>query len=179
MSDRFSVRGVLRVYSVIQPVEAPLVGEGLYGALYRGEATLAYETHNLIVNRGLAAIAKFLGGAAGAPVIDGSGVSDINELVVDRMELGDALVPPVPATTDIGSVVNLVYVPQVVVSYPTPYSVRFSGIVRHGEMNGTTFTEEALKMANGMVFAKVTGFSILKQVGAAKQFDHEIVFARA
>lgn len=177
MYDALSLRGIFRVFThqedhVLSPAEAD-------AALREGRAALDHEDHNLIVNNGLAAIAKFLGGAVGAPLVGGLGVTDIRQLAITRMELGNAPTPPIPVITDTTSVGNLVYVPQILVYYVTPYAVRISGIVRHNELNGTTFTEEALKMANGLVFAKATGFSVLKVPSAAKQFDHTITMDRA
>lgn len=176
MYDTLAIRGRLRIIShgedrILSPAEVER-------EVFDGRAQVEYENHNLIVNNGLAAIAKFLGGAAGSPTVGGLGVASIADLVVNRMELGNAVSPPVVAATDTMSVVSLVYVPQLLVGYPTAYSIRFSGIVRHSEMNGTTFTEESLKMANGVVFAKVNGFAVLKQASKAKQFDHEIVMGR-
>ena len=174
--EAISVKGMFRVLSV--PEDRIHTPEEVARGIRDGKIRVDYEHHNLIVNQGLQAIAKILGGGAGAPEVGGVGVFNITDLVVNRMELGNSPSPPAPVVTDIVSVVNLVYVPQLLINYAGPYTVRFSGVVRHAELNGTTFTEEALKMTNGLVFAKVNGFSVLKQVTAAKQFDHEIVFSR-
>lgn len=177
MHDALTIKGRLRIIS--HGEDRILTPEEIEREVFDGRAQVEYENHNLIVNNGLAAIAKFLGGGAGSPTVGGLGVASIADLVVNRMELGNAVSPPVVVVTDTVSVVSLVYVPQLIINYVTAYSLRFSGIIRHGEMNGTTFTEEALKMANGLVFAKVNGFAVLKQANKAKQFDHDVIFARA
>lgn len=176
MRDLVSIRGVFRVLDI--PEDCIFAPEEAEEGIRRGHISVAYESHNLIVNNGLSAIATILGGGAGSPAVGGLGVSNIADLTVTRMELGNAVSPPVPVITDTVSVASLVYVPPLLVAYPVLGGVRFIGIVRHSELNGTTFTEEALKMANGLVFAKVNGFSTVKNALHAKQFDHTILFSR-
>ncbi len=175
--EGFGVKGVLRVYE-LRGVNSLLTAADLAAAVADGYAVKAIETHNLVVNQGLEAIAKFLGGNAAAPTVGGSTFAELMDITVGTMELGSAVAPSAPLVADTTSVSVLVYTPPIIVSYPTAYSVKFSGLVPVGEANGTTFTEEALKLVNGKVFAKTT-FSKAKTSAYALQFDHTILFARA
>lgn len=179
----FSIRGIVRAFTVAPELarkqgNRPLVGALREQAIREGNLVQVMEHHNLIVNQGLEAIAKFLGGNAGAPTVGGGTFAELEDLVVAVMELGDATSPPSPAATDTTGVGSLIYQPPLVISYPGPYNIMFSGLLPIGEANGTTITEEALKLSNGLVFAKAT-FSRAKTSSFALQFDHTIYFARA
>lgn len=174
--ESFGVRGILRVYE-LHGVNSLLAADDLAAAVLDGAAVKAVETHNLVVNQGLEAIAKFLGNNLGAPSVGGSTFSTLEDITVGAMDLGSTVSPTAPANADTASVGTLVYSPPIVVTYPTPYAVKFSGLVPITEANGVTFTEEALKLRNGKVFAKAT-FSKAKTSAYALQFDHTITFTR-
>lgn len=179
----FRIQGIVRAYTVAPELARRLAGRPLLGhlreqALREGSARQVMEHHNLILDQGLEAIAKFLGGGAGAPLVGGGSISSIDDLVVTEMELGNAASPPAPAESDTTGVSSLVYQPPVTISYPTGFSIMFSGLLPIDEAVGETITEEALKLSNGLVFAKST-FSRTKTDAFALQFDHQILFGRA
>ncbi len=173
----FGLCGILRVYRVDPHVGRLLSGREMVRACAEGDARLVEETHNLVVDIGMQAIAKFLGGNAGAPLVGGSTFSSLEDLVIATMELGDTPTPPSPANGDTAGVGALVYTPPVTFTYPTPFSLMVSGVLPITEANGLTITEEALKLANGKLFAKTT-FSELKTNAYALQFDHTITWSR-
>lgn len=182
MGDLFRLCGIVRAYTVGPELAARLGGRPLVGALRaqalrEGSLVQVMEHHNLIVDQGMEAIAKFLGNNAGAPTVGGATFSSLSDITVATMELGNAVSPPAPAAGDVTGVGALIYQPPVVVSYPDPYSVMFSGLLPIGEANGEVITEEALRLSNGKVFAKAT-FSRSKTNAFALQFDHTIAFAR-
>ncbi len=157
---------------------APLIGEAFARAVHDGQAWVDFDRHNLVVNIGLSAIAKFLGNNAAAPTVGGSTFADLEAITVDTMELGAAASPSEPTTGDTTGVSNLIYTPPLTVSYPDDYSVMFSGVLPVTEAIGTTVTEEALKLVNGKVFAKCI-FSRVKTGSFGLQFDHTISFSRS
>lgn len=180
----FRLHGIVRAYEVhpglaqrLAPGQA-LLGEMARQARREGTMVQVMEQHNLVVNSGMQAIAKFLGGAAGAPTVGGLAVGSIDEIVVATMQLGNAGSPPAPSDTDTVGVTSLLYQPPMSVSYPTAYSIMFSGVVPQLEAVGATFTEEALILANGKLFARST-FSRSKGGSFALQFDHTILFSRS
>ncbi len=138
------------------------------------------EDKNLLVNIGLQVFSRVLGGNAGAPTINGSTFGDITDLTVVKMLLGNNPSPVTPAITQTTGVSSPIYEPLLAVSYPTDYSIRFTGIIPTTEANGQTITEEALYLKNSLVFAKrVLSPGEDKTSAFALQFDHEFVFARA
>ena len=179
MRHLLSVCGRLQIYNLMN--DTVLIGHDLEAACAAGAAVLAYDQHNLIVNNGLSAISRFLGNNINAPTINGgSGFSTLADLTIGTMALGSSVSPAPPVVTDSTSVATLVYSPVLSVSYPTAFSIRFSGVLPIGELIGTTITEEALKTVSGLVFAKVALATPYMKTGAnAAQFDHTITFARA
>jgi hypothetical protein len=148
--------------------------------------TTVFEEKNLLVNIGLQVFSRMLGGNVGAPTIDGLTFGSISDLVVSKMRLGRTPTPQTPAPDHTFGVETVVYEPLLIVSYPTPYSVRFTGILPTTEANGDTITEEALYLkknggdGNPLVFAKrLISPGIVKTSSAALQFDHEFTFARS
>lgn len=135
------------------------------------------DTHNLVVDVGLSILSRFLGRNRGAPLVGGTGFSDIDDLTIDRMQLGSTSAPAAPVAGDTTGVGTLLPAFPLTVSYPTTTSIRFSSVIPIGELVGTTITEEALLTINSKVFAKTT-FSIRKTGSAALQFVHTINFAR-
>lgn len=168
-----TVTGTLRVSRL--PVNRLFTDEELVR-----EKLVVREERNLLVNLGLQVFSRQLGGNVGAPTIGGSTFGSISDLVVTRMLLGNASSPAAPVTTDTTGVTAVLFEPSLVVTYPTDYSVRFTGIMPTTEGNGSTITEEALYLSNGMVFAKrVLSPGEIKDSSVALQFDHEFSFNRA
>lgn len=178
MPDSLGTFGRVRC-TVLRPgADRVLIGEEHDRAVRDGLAWVDFDRHhNLIVNTGLQAIAKFLGNNAGAPSVGGATFASLEDLTIGSMELGVAAVPVLPAVGDTVGVSSLVYTPPLTVSYPTDYSVMFSGLLPIGEANGQTITEEAIRMRGGKLFARTT-FSRAKTSAFALQFDHTISFAR-
>jgi hypothetical protein len=156
MADTFYIRGRLRALAI--PSDAPLIGDELQQALEDGRAQIILDQKNLIVNQGMSIISRFLGNNINAPLINGgSGFSTLSDITIGGMRLGSTVTPPLPSVTDTSSVGTLVYSPVLTVSYPTNFSIKFSGVVPITQLIGTTITEEA----------------------NAIQFDHVIDFARS
>lgn len=180
----FRLHGIVRAYEILPGLAQRLApGQAVLGELARqarreGTMIQVMEQHNLVVNIGMQAIAKFLGGAAGAPTVGGAAIGSLEEIVVATMQLGNAASPAAPAETDTVGVTSLLYQPPMTVSYPTAYSIMFSGVVPQLEAVGATFTEEALLLSNTKLFARST-FSRSKGGSFALQFDHTILFSRA
>ena len=183
MSDGLRIIGIVRAYEIHPELAARLGGRPCVGvlrdqALREGTLRLVLEQHNMVVDQGIEAIACFLGNNANAPTVGGSTFGTMSDITVGTMELGTAVNPPAPMATDTAGVGSLVYQPPLTVSYPTPASIMFSGVLPIGEANGLVITEEALRLVNGKVIAKAT-FYRPKTSSNAMQFDHRILFARA
>ena len=176
MSDGTKVTGRLTVLDV--PGSTPLFGADLERALADGSARVDFVSMNLLVNNGLSTFSRLLGNNACTPLLGGAGFSTLADITVQTMQLGNTVSPAAPAAADTSGVGSLVFTPTLIVSYPTPYSVMFSGVVPQTELIGTTITEECLRLGNGLVFAKKAPLSILKTAASGKQFNHEVIFAR-
>ncbi len=176
--EHLGIQGILRVFRVESNVNRLLNADEMRQAIGEGDARMIDETHNLVVDIGLQAIAKFLGNNLNAPTVGGSTFSELADITIAAMELGTTVSPADPDVSDTLGVGTLVYSPALVFTYPTSFSIRVSGVVPVGEANGLTITEEALKLANGMLFAAATG-EWEKTEDYALQFDHTLTFARA
>lgn len=184
MRDGFKIHGIVRAYALSPALErhagrgVPMLGPAARQAQAEENMRKVFEDHNLVVDQGLEAIAKFLGNNAGAPTVGGSTFGSLADITVASMELGTAVSPPEPVAGDTVGVGSLVYQPPITVSYPTAFSVMFSGVVPVGEANGVIITEEALRLANGKVFAKAL-LHWPKTSALALQVDHTITFSRS
>jgi hypothetical protein len=70
---------------------------------------------------------------------------------------------------------QLVYTPPLSVVYPDATSVEFQGVVPQTDGNGLTFTEEALYLRNGVLFARTT-FATAKTDTYALLVKHRFTF---
>jgi len=178
MREAFQVSGRLSVYALFDDIVSSSIER--QASLKDGTCRLVHTQRNLVVNNGLSAFSRLLGGGVGTPLIGGLGFSTWSEVAVTTMELGAAAVPPPPQATDTNGVGALVYTPRLVVEYPDPYTVSFSGVIPILELIGTTITEECLRLGNGLVFAKVKlATPTLKTGATALQFVHDISLVRA
>lgn len=178
MRDRIGIIGTLNVFRVFGSPDQPLSPHEMIRALRKGQAQLALLKRNMIVNTGLQVFSRMLGNNLGGPLIGGSGFADISDIAVGSMQLGTAVSPPAPSPTDSTGVSSLAYTPVLVAAYPDDYSIQFQGLLPMTEGNGSTFTEEALLLRNGLLFAKTT-FSEVKTSSFALQFSHTFGFGRA
>lgn len=160
-SNPLGVVGSLRVYAVTAK-----------------RRTLVLHKRNLVVNIGLSAVSRLLGGNVGAPSVGGGGFSTLDDIAVSTMRLGNHPSPTIPAVGDTVGVQQLIYTPALSVSYPDDYSVTFEGTIPATDGNGLTITEEALLLRNGLLFARTT-FAVPKTNAAALLFTHTISFSRA
>ena len=167
------LRGILAVHVIAGELDAALCPEDLAKAVRDRRAELTLCQHNLVVDTGLKAYTRFLGGNRGTPEVGGLSIISLSDLTVSRMVLGNTVNPPSPTPADATGVYTLLYTPTLAVSYPTNYSIMFSGLVPAGVAAGVTFTEEALMLSNGLVFAKTT-FLVPKRTGYSVQFSHQI-----
>lgn len=180
MNDGMRIIGRVRLTRVPAYVVEPLVGYDFDRAFYDGLADIVFDEHNLVVDIGMQAIAKFLGNNMGAPTVGGSTFADLSSITVGTMEIGDAASPAAPLAGDTTGVASLVYTPPITVSYPTSTSIKFSGVIPAPELVGTILTEEALKLVNGKLFAKCNFPTPYTKTGAhGVQIDHLIQFARS
>lgn len=175
MRERTFAQGILTVTRLRE--DRLLSDREMDAALRRGHAEVDFCIHNHIVDIGLSVFSRLLGNNAGNPLVGGSGFADLGAITVGRMDIGRTVVPAVPADGDTVGVATLAYVPALVVSYPTDFSVKFSGLIPTTECNSFFLTEEALRLQNGMLFARTT-FNRSKNSSFALQFDHLIEFAR-
>jgi hypothetical protein len=169
---QLSIRGRLTITRHRAP--RVLTRDELNVALRRREADVV-AVDNLVVNQGLQAIACLLGNGLGSPLVGGMGFSELNNIAVWSMQIGNTVSPPTPAPTDTSGVGSLVYTitaPTLIVTYPANGQVQFSGLVPNAELNGYTLTEEALLLQNGLVFAKTTFAPEPKASSFGLQFDH-------
>lgn len=140
---------------------------------------VVFEDRNLVVDIGMQVFSRMLGGNVGTPSINGSTFSSISDLAVTKMLLGKSGSPPTPTHGDTIGVYDVFYQPALTITYPTDTSIRFTGIIPSTESNGTVVTEEALYLANGLLFAKrIIVPGIVKPVGNALKFDHTFDFSR-
>ncbi len=159
------------------------------------------DTHNLIVDDGLSAISRLIGGGYGVPVV-GAGVttyplSALSGASVSTMLLGtrDALPAPLPGDGDAGPIPT-VDVPAgggfrgqftavggtLAISYPTPTSVRFTAYAGTGQWNDPNppITEEMLLTEMGTVFARVVlPIPVNTTSSSGLSFVHDIILSRA
>lgn len=141
---------------------------------------VVFQEKNIIVDVGMQVFSRMLGGGKGSATVGGLPFGSVSDIAVSSMRLGKSTSAPTPSASDtIGVTVLTTFQPLLTVLYPTVTSVRFAGLVPSTEEEGTTFTEEALYLANGMLFAKrliIPG--IYKQAGLALQVDHTFNFER-
>lgn len=152
------------------------IARGDYGA------RVVFDQRNKIVDQGMQVFSRLLGGGAGAPPpIGGLSFSSLDEISVGVIEVGNVDPAPLPpADDDVTGVQDILYVPQLVVTYPTDTAVKFSGVIPSTEANGALITEEALRLRNNVVFAKISiSPGYLKVTGTALQLNHTISFSRA
>ena len=180
MNDGLSLFGELRIVSHRR--DHFLLGAELADALESCEAVLDIVSRNLVVNIGTSVFSRLLGGGAGSPQVYHPsapfGFSELADLSVASMMLGNTVSPHAPDPDDTTGPSTPIFTPNLTVTYPTWYSVRFSGLVPQPEFDGTIFTEEALLLRNGALFAK-TRFQRQKTAAFGLQFDHEITIGRA
>jgi hypothetical protein len=178
MRDALTILGMFSIIELDGDHAAPLVGEDLDRALRDGSARITLCQRNLITDIGLSVFSRMIGNNAGGPLVGGSGFDALSDITVGKMELGVTVNPSAPAAGDTTGVGTLAFTPPLTVTYPDAFTTKFSGVLPTGEGNGQTFTEEALKLRNGKVFAKKT-FSKAKTSSFAVQFDHAFTFGRA
>jgi hypothetical protein len=175
-SIQLKVTGILSCHRIYGTPDVALSPVELRNAVRKGHARMSFLKKNLIVNIGLQVFSRMLGNNLGGPLINGAGFSAIPDIAVGKMQLGTAVSPPSPAPTDTTGVSALAYTPVLVATYPTDYSIQFQGLLPTTEGNGSTFTEEALLLRNGLLFAKTT-FSEAKTGAFALQFAHTFTFS--
>ena len=183
---RIGVRGRLRVYRTD------------LNRLFIGEPVV--DTHNLVMDDGLSALAVLLGGGFGNPTLVGnalpivggnasaalSGASLSTMLVGTRSpaptpvpgdgasgEIPSANVPAVGRFTVVGS--------TLAVSYPDAFTVTFTGTIAAGAYDApaAAITEEMLLTGMGTVFSRValpTPVNTLPAQGLS--FVHDVIFSR-
>lgn len=121
---------------------------GLSDEEFQHCARLVAETKNLIVTSGLEWVSRKLGHVLGTPPVQvgGETVSDIDDLIVSKIKLGNAAAPatPDPSDTDLSDPSPLLTLSSLVVSYPSSTRVRFSSTVAPDTINGSAVTEIGL-----------------------------------
>jgi hypothetical protein len=158
-------------------------------ASVRGESDYVLQKSNIILDGGLSCMAVLLGGAKGAPYGSGTNTnqpiiqsktigtqSDVTPVV---MEIGNSNSPTSLNATDTNGCTNVVLLPHVYVIYPTATSVSYVGLIPPTVLASNTLTEEALRVGNGVVFAK-TNFSIaiMPTLTVGYAFAHTFSFSR-
>ena len=183
--NSFSVHGFLTVCEC--DYENPDFSE--IAAAIRGEGNPVLQKDNIILDGGLSCMAVLLGGAKGAPY--GSGLSTNQPVIQSNtigtqtdvtpvvMEIGNANHPTSLNASDTNGCTTVVLLPHTYVLYPTATSVSYVGLIPPTVLSAYTLTEEALRVGNGIVFAK-TNFSIttLASLTVGYAFAHTFTFAR-
>lgn len=137
-----SLAGRVRVYAlpptITRPSDRDLIRHG----------RLVADTNNLIVTSGLQWATRKLGHILGTPPVQvgGETLSDIDELVVSKVKLGNAAAPASPNASDtaLADLTPLLTLTSLTVSYPASNQVRWSATVSPNTINGQAITEIGL-----------------------------------
>ena len=147
------------VYGNLDVVESTFDGVLTDAQVARGDhgARTVFRSPNKIVDFGMQVFSRMLGGVTADATVGGVAFADLHDITVTQMVLGDSDMSGVTEIADaaVTSVGRVVSAPRLVVAYPTATSVRFSVVVASSEAVGKVITEEALHLANGIVFAKI------------------------
>jgi hypothetical protein len=186
MRDSLCVTGRLRVYET---------------DLNRRFTRKLVDTHNLVVDDGLSAISRLLGGGHGVPAV-GAGLTTyplvaLSGAAVGTMLLGtrDGLSPPTGGDGDLGPIPPgdvasgggfrgqfSTAAGTLVVTYPSALAVTFTATADAGAWNAPNppITEEMLLTEMGTVFARVV-LSLPVQTTSSNglAFIHDILLSRA
>jgi len=177
MHNHIGFKGELTV--IEHQAERVLTPLELEHALACGDARVIAKTSNLILDSGLSALSRFLGNNAGAPLVGGVGFSSTDDLTVGEMLIGNHPSPQEPTAQDTTAALSPRLTLPVTVTYPTETSIQFEALVAISESNGISFSEEALILRNGVIFAKTTITPPkLKTSANAVQFNHRISIGR-
>lgn len=186
MSDGLRAIGRLRVYSI--DVNRRFTG-------------LLLDVHNLVVDDGLSAISRLIGGGHGLSAV-GAGATTYPLLTLSGASVGsmllgtrDGLAPAAPGDGDLGPIPGP-FIPSgagfvgrftaaggtLAVSYPSATAVRFTAAIGSGLWNAPNppITEEMLLTEMGTVFARVVlPAPVQTTPSSGVSFVHEITFSRA
>jgi hypothetical protein len=186
--DLLRIRGLLRIVHIpgdcmgvdpCKPIDPKVVDQ-----LKSGGADIRVKGvfENLVVDDGLSILRGLIGFGENFPVTGAFGTSDVNDLKISAMRIGNATSPPAPTGTDTNiSVSPATYIiPFVSFFYPTPTSVTMVGVVPQAAsaLNGVGITEEGAFATNGAMFARVTFPPEVKIPTHAMQFEHSITVSR-
>jgi len=186
-NDTLQLRGAVRIVHIpgncmgkdpCQPVNPSLVDQ----MQLRGEdvrVTPHYE--NIVVDDGLAILRALIGFGENFPLTGAFGATDINQLKISTMKIGNASSPSVPSGTDTDISITPAYtIPFVSFFYPTQFSVTMVGVVPQAQasLDGVGITEEGSFALNGAMLARVTFPPEVKIPTHALQFEHSITMAR-
>jgi len=109
---------------------------------------LVSDTKNLIVTSGLQWMSRKLGHVLGTPPVQvgGQTVSDIDDLVVSKIKIGNSAAPAAPAASDtaLADLTPLATYTTIAVSYPANGTVRHSATIAPDTINGAAVTEVGL-----------------------------------
>lgn len=137
-----SLEGRVRVYALPPTITKPSARD-----LIR-HGVLVADTHNLIVTSGLQWATRKLGHILGTPPVQvgGETLSDIDELVVSKIKLGNSAAPAAPNASDtaLADLTPLLTLSTLSVSYPASNQVRWSATIAPNTINGQAVTEIGL-----------------------------------
>lgn len=153
--------------------------------LDRGDVRQEFAGKNLIVTSGLAGIAAKLGHALGSPSVGGQTPSDVDDLQVAEMQVGNAANPAAPLAGDtvLADLTPLVTLTSLTVSYPSSGQVRFAATIPVNTQNGQGITEAGLfwtiNATKILVGRRVVSPVVVISPGLAYTLNYDITFTAA
>jgi len=139
------VEGRVRIYRVPDWL---LAQTPVSDAMLARHCEVVSDTSNLIVTSGLQWMSRKLGHILGTPPVQvgGQTVSDIDDLLVTKIKLGNAAAPAAPAAGDtaLADPTPLVTYTTLTVSYPASGTVRHAATIPPNTQNGQAITEVGL-----------------------------------
>lgn len=144
-----------------------------------GEARVVRRAQNKVVDLGRSLIRALIGNGASLPAVTNGtqsyGTVTIADLAISAMKFGNLNSPTAPAAADFQlQDVTILHTAVPTVTYPSNYSVRWTGLIPANTYVGQQVTEEGLFAISGALFARTTFAPSAITVGFAKSFAHTI-----
>ena len=158
-------------------LDAPLSAYEIDRLSNAGEAALVGTYRNKVVDLGRSLIRALIGNGLSLPSIS-NGVQSfptvtIADLAIFEMRFGNLNSPTAPTAADFQMEdVTLLHTATPVVTYPTNFTVRWSGLIPANTYVGQQVTEEGLFAVNGALFARTTFPAEAIVSGFAVNFAH-------
>lgn len=164
-----------------EPVVDPQVVSYL---LQQDEARIEFIRKNKVVDLGRSLIRALIGNGVSNPAVSNGtqtfGTTTIADLAISAMQFGNLNAPTAPAASDFQlQDLTLLHTATPTVTYPSNFSVRWTGLIPANTYVGQQVTEEGLFAVSGALFARTTFPASAIVLGFAKQFSHTFTVAAA